>query len=201
MARATALKGSLRDLRRGQILAAARAIVAADGLEALTIGALEKSLGYSRGVITYHFADKDEIVEAVLLGAVAEIDAHTSEEFRSAVTLVNKVRAVLRTKIDGFLKSPEASRVLLAFWGRMVSDVRARKLTAKLFAGYRAQGAWLARHEQGRIDPQRAEAMGALFVGVVLGLVVMQMIQPACFDVEKAIDEAAHAFAQRLAAR
>src|SRR6478736_1261347 len=155
MARSAALQHSLRDLRRGQIIAAARSIVAADGLEALTIGALEKSLGYSRGVITYHFADKDEIVEAVLLGAVAEIDAHTTDEVRVAQTLEQKIGAVLRTKIAGFLESPDAARVLVAFWGRMASDDRARTLSAKLFAGYREQGAWLVR-THGKIEKKRA---------------------------------------------
>src|SRR5205814_9753674 len=62
-ARRTSASDSLRDLRRAQIVAAAREIVAGDGLESLTIGALEKRLGFSRGVITYHFRDKDEIVE------------------------------------------------------------------------------------------------------------------------------------------
>ena len=43
---------TVRDLRRTQILAEARSIVAQEGLAALTIGTLEKRLPFSRGVIT-----------------------------------------------------------------------------------------------------------------------------------------------------
>ena len=57
---------TVRDLRRAQIIAAARAIVCRDGLDALTIGALEQKLAFTRGVITYHFAGKDDIVRALL---------------------------------------------------------------------------------------------------------------------------------------
>lgn len=194
----TEAQRTLRDLRRAQIVAAGRAIAAAEGLEALTIGALEERLGYSRGVITYHFEDKDEIVEAVLESAVAEIDAATAAQVRAARSLEEKVRAVLRTKVHGFLNSRDASRVLLAFWGRMASDARARKLSARLFAGYRAQGAALARHARPDAPPAAAEALGALFVGVVLGLVVMLLLEPGAFDPDAAIDEAAASFARRL---
>ncbi|MBS2021069.1 MAG: TetR family transcriptional regulator C-terminal domain-containing protein, partial [Deltaproteobacteria bacterium] len=163
-----------------------------------TIAALEGALGFSRGVITYHFADKNEIVEAVLTSALAEIDARTTEEVGAAESLEDKVRAVLRTKVDGFLRSAEATRVLLAFWGRMASDDRARKLTAQMFAGYRKQGAQLAKWVLGPLAKKRADAMGTLFVSVVIGVVVMAMIDPGEVEVQAAIDEAARAFARRL---
>src|ERR1700722_2409301 len=74
------LPDSVRDLRRGQILTAARRLVAEHGLEALTIGALEDRLAFTRGVITYHFANKDEIVRAVFASAIDEIDASVRRE-------------------------------------------------------------------------------------------------------------------------
>lgn len=198
MGRSLTVRDSLRTLRRGQIIAAARQIVGRDGLEALTFASLEAALGFSRGVITYHFADKDEIIEEVLRSAVAEIDKATTDEVKVANTLEGKVLAVLRTKVHGFLRSPEASRVLVAFWGRLASDPRGRALTAGLFAGYRSQGAGLARFAQPKLPKARAEAMGALFVGVVLGLVIMLVIEPQAFEIELAMGEAAAAFARRL---
>ena len=70
-----AVPDSIRDLRRGQIVTAARRLVAEQGLEALTIGALEDRVSFTRGVITSHFANKDEIVQAVFASAIDEIDA------------------------------------------------------------------------------------------------------------------------------
>src|SRR5688572_18339107 len=125
---------TVRDLRRGQIIAAARAVVAEGGLEALTIAALEERLGFTRGVITYHFRDKDEIVDAVLASAVAEIDAATLAEVGASQDFEAKVEAVIRTKVRGFLERVEATRILVAFWGRIHQDPRARNANAQLYA-------------------------------------------------------------------
>src|SRR5438270_10147310 len=135
--RAATAKSSLRDFRRGEIVAAAREIVATSGLEALTIGALEKRLAFTRGVITYHFDDKDEIVDAVLASALQEIDAATHAEVAQGNTALEKITAVLRANLHGFLEHREAGVILLSFWGRLGSDPKARKANARLYDVYR----------------------------------------------------------------
>ncbi len=203
----------LRALRRSQILLAARAIVARDGLEALTFSSLEEQLGYSRGVITYHFADKEELVEELLFAAVAEIDADTSVRLSRSSTLDEKVRAVLASKARGFLEKEEASRVLLSFWGRAGRDARARRVHSELFARYRAEAATLAkaarkeRSQEGHAKPDlkqdasldiNPDAFGALLVGVIIGLAVQAILQPDAFSLDAAVEEAARAFSARL---
>jgi len=195
---------TVRDLRRGQILSAARTLVAEGGLEALTVGALEKRLSFTRGVITYHFRDKDEIVDAVLEGAVREIDEGTVAEVRASATFEEKIEAVLRSKVRGFLDHPEASEVLLSFWGRLKSDPRARASCAGLFAGYRAQGRALVAEGRARgdfKDDVPEEETAALLVGTVIGIVVQSIFEPGALDADAAVREAARTFAARLTAR
>ena len=197
----TAAQRSLRDLRRMQIVQAARALVAAGGLEALTIGALEEKLGFSRGVITYHFDDQDEIVEAVLRSAVEDIDADTAAEVAAAQGFDEKLKAVLRTKLRGFSANREAGRILLSFWGRLWSDKRARRVNEELFARYRTEGRSLIEAGQTAgafAKDADAGAFGALLVGTVIGLATQQAIQDDAFDAEAALNEAARSFAARL---
>ncbi len=191
---------SVREVRRAQILAAARTLVARDGLEALTFGALEAVLGFSRGVMTYHFADKEELTLALLMSAVAEIDADTSVRLGRTSTLEEKVRAVLASKARGFLTRKEASRVLLSFWGRAGNDARARAVHNELFARYRSESATLARAARKErpsiaINP---DAFGALLVGAIIGLAVQAILQPDAFELDAAIEEASRMFAARL---
>ena len=199
--RRTAAQKSLRGLRREEVVAAARALVAGRGLEGLTFAALEKELGYSRGVITYHFRDKEEIVEEVLQSALAEIDADTSQEVARAEGFEEKIRAVLRSKLRGFTGSREATTILLSFWGRLAFDKRARKLNAQLFAGYREQSRALIEAGQkagvlaADADPQ---ALGALLVGTVIGLATQAWFDEGAIDLDRALDEAAQAFSARL---
>lgn len=164
---------SVRDLRRTQIIAAARSLVAEGGLEALTIGGLEKRLAFTRGVITYHFRDKDEIVGAVLESAVAEMDDQTFAEARQPDNFDDKLRAVFESKVQSFLSHAEARAILISFWSRLPSDPRAKELNHRLFSGWRAQGTVLfkAGISAGvwRKDLD-AEAAAALLVGLVVGV-------------------------------
>jgi AcrR family transcriptional regulator len=191
---------SVRDFRRGQIVAAARQIVAREGLEALTIAALEAELGFSRGVITYHFANKDEIVAAVFESAVAEIDEGVRAGVEAVGSLEEKVRAVLSGNVRGFLGRAEAVRVLLSFWGRMGVDRQARTLNAALYARYRARSTKLLKQAQveGRAAAIDAKAMSAVMVGVVIGVVLQETFEPGAIDVDAVLEEATQTLVARL---
>ncbi len=194
---------TLRDLRRGQIIAAARRLVASDGLDALTIAALESELGYSRGVITYHFAGKDEIVAEVFRSVIAEIDESVRVEVMAGATFEEKVCAVVRANVRGFTESVEAGRVLLSFWGRLGADPKTRALNASLYAKYRSRAGRLI--EAGRaegifvdIDPS---AMAAFLVGIVLGIATQQLFDPGSIDVNETTEEACRTLMARLTPR
>ncbi len=184
---------TLRDLRRRQIVQEARRIVARDGLGALTISTLEARLPFSRGVITHHFEDKDEIVDAVLESAVADIDAGTVADVRSMPDFAGRVAAVLRSKVTGFIEQPEATRILVSFWGQP-GDARARTSNAALFRRYRRESRALFEHavETGEarrdLDP---EAAAVLLVGAVIGIVSLAMFEPDTVDVDAATKLAA----------
>lgn len=194
---------TVRDLRRAQIVAAARGLIAAGGLEALTVSALERRLRFTRGVITYHFRGKDEIVRAVLASAVDEIDRATAAEVKASLGFAEKVEAVLRTKVRGFLENREAAHVLLSFWGRLGRDRRARAANAQLYRGYRAQGERLLAEGRraGVFAAVPAAELGALLVGTVLGIVLQAIFEPGAIDPDACVREAARALLARLAPR
>src|SRR5947209_16985529 len=186
--RRTAASDSLRDLRRAQIVSAARELVAGDGLESLTIGALEKRLGFSRGVITYHFRDKDEIVEAVLESALHEIDRATQQEVEAGSTPEEKVRAILRANLHGFLGHREAGIILLSFWGRLGSDPKARKANARLYDVYRERTLSILNSGDFRFVDQ--PSLATVIVGLVLGIASQMYFEPGSIDPEGALNEA-----------
>lgn len=191
---------TVRDLRRGQIVAAARRLVAEQGLDALTFGALEDRLAFTRGVITYHFANKDDIVRAVLTSAVEEIDAAVVAEMEAGHTLDDQVHAMIGGTVRGFVDRAEAGRVLMSFWGRLGSDPKARQLNAELYARYRRGAAKVLRRargrgEIGRIDPG---VMAALLVGIVLGIAMQHYFEPGSIDVTAAVEEGARTVLARL---
>lgn len=192
----TPAQEALRQLRREQIVAAARDVVANAGVDALTIGSLERRLGFTRGVITYHFRDKEEIVDAVLQSALQEIDAATHAEVAKSANAYDRVRAVLRANLHGFLEQREAGAILLSFWGRLGSDAKARKANARLYAVYRERTlSVLDSSEFYNID--RA-ALAAVIVGLVLGIAAQVYFEPGSVDPEAALTEATRCVVARL---
>ncbi len=195
---------TLRELRRGQIVAVARKIVADEGLEALTIGSLEARLAFSRGVITYHFQNKDDIVHAVLESAIEEINAGIDAQLGTNLGHDEKLRTMLKMYVRGFLEHVEATRILLSFWGRISSDKRARKANANLYAAYRKGMAQLV--ESGKAAGEFAadasvDAVAAALVGVVVGIAMQSYFEKGAIDADAAIEEATQAALARLRRR
>lgn len=188
----------LRQLRRQQILDAARQIVSQDGLEALTISALEKAVDFSRGVITYHFKNKDEIVEAVLLSAVAEINERLKAVSGQSLGPGDEVKTILRTVLHGFLDHPEAGRILLSFWSQLQSNERIRRINAELYRGYRAWSAKLLEKHKDACAQVSVDGLAGVMVGLVIGLAVQTYFDPENFEPEPALEEACASVLARL---
>lgn len=179
---------SRAEVRREEVIVAARGLVAAGGLDALTYAALEQRLGYTRGVITHHFRDRDEIVEAVLASAVAEIDAATTAGLAQRGDAKATLRAVVETKVRGFLQHPEAAAVLVSFWTR--TDARAMAVHRALFRRWREEAATLFLERRAPADEEaRADALGrgTLLVGAVLGIVTQARFDPEGIDIDATI--------------
>ncbi len=195
--------GSVRDRRRHQILREARALVAEQGVAGLTIGALEKRLPFTRGVITYHFRDKHEIVHAVLDDAIRDIHHGTLAGVGKHDTAADRVRAAIRAVVTGYLTNVEAGMVLLSFWGRIASEPQIAAKNAEVYQRYRAQAAVLV--EQGvatgefRADADPALVAG-LMVGSTIGIATQAYFQAGAIDIERSIDGASEAIVRLLRA-
>jgi AcrR family transcriptional regulator len=68
----------IKAIRRDQIIKAVRGIIAAEGLEAVTISRITREAGLSRGVVTYHFRDKRTILHDVLAAAMRDANQAVS---------------------------------------------------------------------------------------------------------------------------
>ena len=189
---------TLRDLRREQILEVAGELVASEGLGALTIGALEKRLTFSRGVITYHFKNKDEIVRTLFQNAIATIDAHAWGEVEAAQTLEERIRRSSRAIVYGFVDNPVASMILMNFWGSLRADAEASRLNADLYRKYRAAARRIAASVDPLPDSVDLDAIAGLFVAMVIGIACQALFEADSVDIEKAVDHAARALTALL---
>lgn len=105
-----------QDDKRAQIVAAARAVLARDGLAACTARAVADASPLTKSAIHYYFQDVDEIVDAAVaahvdalldtLRGVASSDADPESRFRAVIA------AYLRT----FADMPHAAFLWFEYW-------------------------------------------------------------------------------------
>lgn len=76
-------------ITRGQLLDIAEEIVRSEGAKALTVEALARAAGISKGGVQYSFASKDELVRALIERWTSQFDAIlNTDETLSAVDLI-----------------------------------------------------------------------------------------------------------------
>lgn len=187
---------TVRDLRRAQIVQAARGIVAAEGLEALTFGALEKRLGFTRGVITYHFVNKDEIVRAVLDAAIADIERAAIDAVKSAPSATAALTSTIRAMVTGFLGHSDAPQVLVSYWSRLRVDPALAELNADLYRRWRAFSTSLVERGIASGEFRRdvdAQTLGTLIVAQVIGIATQALFDPGAIDPGRAVAQASDA--------
>lgn len=186
---------TIRDFRRAQIVRAARALVAEGGLGALTYGNLEARVSFTRGVITHHFANKADIVKSVLLSAVEDIDASTIAAVAEVGDPRERIRRTLAANVEGFLTSQEATRVLFSYMGRVGSDPELVAFTARLYARWRRWTAMILTDgvRTGHFRIHDVDAMAAVVVGQVIGVVTQYTLDPEAIDPARAVETAADA--------
>ncbi len=88
MAKQGSRRGTRRDIKRGLILDAARAVFESDGLDGASLRAIAAAAGYTPAALYFHFDSKEAIYAEVLRGSLANL--------RRAIDL-----ATLRAKTPG----------------------------------------------------------------------------------------------------
>ena len=168
-----------QDRKRGQIIDAAREVLARDGLAGCTARAVAEASPLTKSAINYYFGSLDEIidlamaahVEAMLGGLRAAASQHT-DPYR-------RLHAVIQGYLDTFADRPHAAFLWFEYWiavgrrgatepaGAMLGAVR--DLLAELLTALRDQS--------GRPAGDHDQAAGAL-LSWLLGSVVQQQVHP-----------------------
>jgi AcrR family transcriptional regulator len=114
--RSTEKRTFLDEARRTQIVACAIEVIAERGYANTSLANIAERAGTSKGVILYHFAGKDELIEQV----VAEVFAVATAELVPKLQTQTTARGQLRTYIEarvGFLTTHlRHMRALMEIW-------------------------------------------------------------------------------------
>jgi AcrR family transcriptional regulator len=179
-----------------KVVAAATALIAEHGSRALTLAAVGKAAGYSRGIVSHHFGSRENLLRAVLRAAQT-FDLPEPGDSAGA-WLADIVRAYL----ENVANQRPAARAFLMMWGEAIAtdpvlmplyaeqDARFRHLLAdKVREGIRDGSV------RADADP---EAMAVFLVGLLRGIALQLISTPPPARVEAIIDEAERATRRAL---
>lgn len=175
----TAASGGRLDVsgvRRRQIILAVRQVIANEGVGAVTIARIAEVMGTSRGVVNYHFKNKDEIVREALHSAVKD----ASEATDQAVSAADDLESIVRLVVGLASSDSDWWKIYAAFLAEAIHDDFAREMIRTTDRSFRENLATTLG------NPARAAIVLALMKGLALQRLVDEEL-----DVNAALDTSA----------
>jgi AcrR family transcriptional regulator len=185
-------RGDVAASRKGQIVEAAVAVIAEQGIQNLSLSEIEKKAGMARGHLTYYFPAKEEILLAVFDHVLALMyqrvgtpdGAGPCPEDQSGWDWVRHLLAMILLKPPA---SPEFTTLQYTFLAQMGHREDFRKRLASLYEEWRGN---LTRGMAGELalssDPPAADPrlLATLVQALLHGLGMQLAADPNAFDRE-----------------
>lgn len=184
---------STRDLRRAELLAAFRRVLAREGYDGTTTAAIGAEAGLAPGLVHYHFADK----EALLLALTEQLGAETLARLPDAGPPAERLFAAL----DHLLGlGAHADPVALACHVVILAEaLRRPSVRVAHAAGVHQLSSWFTQRFVEIGHPHPADAAASLIV-LIEGLYVMHSTVPGLVAAGSGVTTA-HAWVHHLLAQ
>ncbi|GAA3101981.1 TetR/AcrR family transcriptional regulator [Streptosporangium carneum] len=173
--------------RREEVVEAARRVILREGIEAATTRAIAREAGYSNGVLTHYFADKDDI----MLSALRSSHRRVAERLRAKLGGLRGMAALRELLLDNLPLDDERageSGLEIGFWSRSLSSpamLRAQRADAEELR-YLVRSLLGAAAEAGEIET--SEDLGDVterLLALVDGLSVHRLLYPERLGAER----------------
>jgi AcrR family transcriptional regulator len=183
-------RGEVGRRRREQIVEAAVAVIAEEGLQHLSLSAIEERAGMSRGQLTYYFPAKEDILLAVFDHMIATMHQRAGAgQRRPECPLAHsegwgRLRAFLEFMVLQPPDAPEFHALQYTFLSQVGHRDDFRERLAQLYEHWRSHMAGDFAHEltQGA-GPAVSPRTLATFVQALLhGLAIQRVADPGSYD-------------------
>ena len=123
--------------RRAQVAAAARAVIARDGLDAASVRRVAAEAGSSTTVVTHYFADKQALLAAAVEDAYRAVAARMTAHLHGGRGGLPTLRAVLLEALPLDGERTAEARVWMAFWSMAATQPAMRAVQRAGYAAWR----------------------------------------------------------------
>jgi AcrR family transcriptional regulator len=162
------------EARREELVLAAWRVIAARGIDEVTIREIARESGYSSGVLAHYFENKDDLLAHALRLSHARIQKRYDAEVETPVA-EDALKAILLDNLPLDEQRDLETRIEMSFWARALRNESLheiqqeeseglRALLRELIAKAQADGAMAAEHDREQV----LELLGAVIDGISL---------------------------------
>lgn len=172
--------------RRDELVDAAVRVVAREGLAAATTRKIADESGLPLGAVHYWFANKEQLLEEVLITTMQRMSAAIEETALSDATgLLDALRAAWRTAVE----DQSAQLALYELTCMAVRTAGMRPLAERQYALYRsiARGTLERWAEHSKLSAAQIAALSTLLASAFDGLVLAWLADPEGTDADGAL--------------
>jgi len=170
-------------LRRVQILAAAAELFSRGGYQGVTVDAIARKAGTSKGNLYWHFGSKQEILQLLFEDILQRFDPLLREIVGGDAPPRDKLRALTRALLEAAAANPEAMSLVL----QIAAQPELRDMVSAeyvlLMSRYIDTMTQLFA-DAGEENPRDVAALYALITDALMGMVV---VAPDLYDKERII--------------
>ncbi len=107
----------IEEARRQQIVKTAIQTIAQQGISQASLAEIARKAGCSKGVISYHFNGKDELIEEILSSLMREPADYIKQRVSRSDTALGKLRAYVEANFEFMKENREGYVALVDLWG------------------------------------------------------------------------------------
>ncbi len=177
--------------RRQQIVETAIQTIATEGFGQASLAQIARKAGISKGVISYHFAGKEALIEEILQNLLERPAAFIKERVDRHEGSLDRLRAYVEANFDFMKANREHYVALVDLWGRRGSSGDAGQFNSEAYEPSRHYLANLLEtgRARGEIRELPARTTASLIQAAIDGVMLQWVFDEHAVDFDACRDE------------
>ena len=184
----------IEEVRRKQIVDTAIETIAERGFSHTTLNDIAKKAGVSTGVITYHFKNKDDLIEQSIKKLLDAPNAYVISRVDKQSTHRDRLRAYITANIEFMREHRSHSVALIYSFGSIGSEHERHRIMARQHAKIRKYLAKILRagQEAKEFGAFHAETVAQILFATLEGLMLQSVLDEDAIDLTLCAEELIH---------
>jgi AcrR family transcriptional regulator len=189
--RAPRKKSIIEELRRKQIIDTAIRTIATRGFENATLNHIAEEAGVSTGVITYHFRNKDDLIEQSIRKLFEAPNDYVISRVEEQKSARDRLRTYISATIGFNMENRDHCVALLFSFSSITSQEHRQEVIVKHHAKIRRYLDKILRDGQaaGEFGKFDTALLAQIVFGAIEGLLTQWVLEPATIDLQRATRE------------